>query len=127
MIAQLNINLGQAGRSLSNVQLAQRWSSIDELVRSYSWAVDRSARKDRQIEHPVHDLVVLESVYIARVFGYVPGIDDQFIHGLADALDQGCIAVFSERTQTGSLIGSNPEPWGEFDNSRFVFIHEVTA
>jgi hypothetical protein len=127
MRIQLNINMGLTGQHFNLPQLQARWNMIDMLVTGNTdWKVLRSARSDRQVEHPTADLLIMQNVYVARVDGYTPS-DDQFISSLADVLGQGCIAVYNERTQTGKLIGSRTDPWGEFDNNLFVFIDEVAA
>jgi hypothetical protein len=41
---------------------------------------------------------------------------------LAAALDQDCIAVYDDSTDTGTLIGDKAEAWGAFNPEYFQFI-----
>lgn len=127
MIIQLNINLGLHSRNFNQVELKQRFEIVDYLVRNNTdWEVQESRSWQRQVEHATQDLLVLENVYVARLYGYASG-DDGFISSLADVLGQGCIAVWNESNGIGRLIGSHTDPWGEFDSSRFLFIEEIPA
>jgi hypothetical protein len=43
-----------------------------------------------------------------------------FLHDLADALAQDCIAVYYPEQDKGYLIGRNADKWGEFNKEYFL-------
>lgn len=129
---QVNINLGLSGSSFSQAEVQRRFEVVNYLMKNNTdWRVLHAIRSDRQVEHMTQDCLVLEQVYVAEIdcCGYKAPTQDmlRFLHSLSDVLGQGCIAIYINAFQEGSLIGSDPGPWGCFDTDRFVFLSEVAA
>ncbi len=129
---QLNINMGLAGRQSTAPWLKERYKVIKNLLENNTdWELVNDAMVDRQVEHHKHNMLVREIVFVAciELGGYARPTDDmrQFISSLADVLGQGCIAMYEPDIDRGDLIGSNTNPWGEFDSSRFINIEPEEA